>query len=306
VTEADLEPARAQANRLLDLPITLEAPAPPEPAERKWVLNRAQLAQMLVLPPTQTVPREYSTLPVQQRPKFEIALDSGKVTNYLAREVAPWVSEDPVDAELQLKKTVVEVPNPAREAGRTDVPPTLQETRYAVEVRNARDGRGPDYMATFAAMQVLFRAGQPADPAERRVTVRLAPRPPRVQDRDVAAARDTANLLVGEPAIVRGQDAAWTITRDELASMFRYQPAGDGVMAYLTRDGLLAKAGAIAREAERRPDAPKDRAGKPLPVDVPATAAAIWQQASTAAANRVAGVVWSEDAAADATADAQA
>ena len=306
VTEADLEPARAQANRLLDLPITLEAPAPPEPAERKWVLNRAQLAQMLVLPPTQTVPREYATLPVQQRPKFEIALDSGKVTNYLAREVAPWVSEDPVDAELQLKKTVVEVPNPAREAGRTDVPPTLQETRYAVEVRNARDGRGPDYMATFAAMQVLFRAGQPADPAERRVTVRLALRPPRVQDRDVAAARDTANLLVGEPVIVRWQDAAWTITRDELASMFRYQPAGDGVMAYLTRDGLLAKASAIAREAERRPDAPKDRAGKPLPVDVPATAAAIWQQASTAAANRVAGVVWSEDSAADATADAQA
>jgi hypothetical protein len=163
-----------------------------------------------------------------------------------------------------------------------------------VELRNARDGRGPDYLGTFAAVQVLFRSGQPADPAERRVTVRLAPRPPRVQDRELAAARDTANMLIGEPVNVRWNNVAWLVSRDELAGMLRYQQGREGLTAYLTRDGLLAKATAIAREAERLPNAPTDSTGQPLPVDVPATAAAIWQQASTVAGNRAATLVWTE------------
>jgi vancomycin resistance protein YoaR len=270
LTPADLEPFRVQANALLDRPITLEAPPDTLGAGRTWVLDRPTLAALLALPNTQAAPREYQSLPVAQRPRFEIQLDSGKVTNYLAREVAPWVSEDPVDAELQLK--------------------SLQ-----VELRNARDGRGPDYMSTFSAMQVLFRAGATTDAAERRVTVRLAARPPRVQDRDLAAARDMANRLVGEPVEVRWQDATWTLTRDELAGMLRYQSTREGVSAYLTRDGLLAKAAAIAREAERHANVPKDSKGKPLLVDVTATAASIWQQASTVASNRMASVVWTEE-----------
>jgi hypothetical protein len=173
-------------------------------------------------------------------------------------------------------------------------PPTLTETRHRVELRNARDGRGPDYLGTFAGMQVLFRNGSPTDPAERRVTVRLAPRPPRVQDRELAAARETANLLIGEPVTVRWEEVSWIVSRDELAGMLRYQQGRDGLTAYLTRDGLLAKAGEIARQAERLATRPTDTAGQPLPVDVPNTAAAIWQQASTVAANRTATVVWVE------------
>jgi hypothetical protein len=273
---------------------------------------------MLVLPNTQSAPRDYQTLVPAARPRFDVQLDSGKVTNYLAREVAPWVSEDPVDSELQLKSTQVEVPNPAYTAALAEaqaraqasrppgapaatstvppaIPPTIREARQVVELRNAKDGRGPDYLGTFAAMQVLFRGGATTDQAERRVTVRLTTRPPRVHDRDLAPARDMANRLIGEPVVVRWLESSWTVTSDELAAMLRYQTTRDGLSAYLTRDGLLAKAGAIAREAERQPGALKDSKGALLPVDVPATASAIWQQASTVARNRVAAVVWTEE-----------
>ena len=332
LTEADLQPVATQANTRLDLPITIQTPAAPGILDHKWVLDRPQLAQLLAFPNTQAVPRDYATLPPERRPSLEIQLDPTKVAGWIDREVGPWVSEEPVDAELQLKKTEVEVPNPAYTAPRSAapvqatatpaagatpppgatpaagatptaqsgtsqpaIPPTIRETRYTVELRNARDGRGPDTGATFAELQLLFRSGMPAEPDARVVTVRLAPRPPKVHDQDLAAARDTANKLIGEPITVRWRSTTWVVTRDELAGMLRYQTGRDGVMAYLTRDGLLAKASAIAEEARRLPDAPRDSNGQPLPVDVPATASAIWMQASTVPANRVAEVVWQEE-----------
>jgi vancomycin resistance protein YoaR len=378
LAEADLEPARDLANVLLERPIILETPALPGIAQRTWRLERPQLVQLLALPDTQQAPRNYAELPPVARPRFDVQLDSGKVTNFLAREVAPWVSEDPVDARLELRTVPVSIPNPAQEQRRqnggtganggagagndqrreapADVAPTITETRHVVELVSAREGRGPDYLATFAAMQIVFRAAPPsplpsvagatsgsaagtptparptvtptparpagqaatptargtpvgtpaagsrpgaspegADEADRRVTVRLAPRAPRVVDADLASARDQANTLIGEPITVQWQDARWTVTRAELAGMLRYQQAGGQLSAYLTRDGLLAKAAAIAREAERRPDAPRDSQGRVLPVDVPATAAAIWQQALTKGTNRVAEVVWTEE-----------
>ncbi|MGH2367861.1 MAG: hypothetical protein ACRDI2_06660, partial [Chloroflexota bacterium] len=242
------------------------------------------------------------TLSPALRPKFEIQLDSGKVTNFLAREIAPWVSEDPVDAEIQLTRTTAEVPNPAYrppadgEPSSPGVSPTIRETRPVVGLRNDRDGRGPDYLGTFSAMQILFRSGSTVNPDERRVAVRLAPRPARVQDGDLARARDMANLLIGEPIVVRWENVTWTITRDELAGMLRYQSGSGGLTAYLTRDGLLAKAEAIARDLQGRPEAPKDAEGNTRSVDVPATASAIWLQASTAATNRVADVAFVPEA----------
>ena len=110
LTEADLEPARVQANALLDQPIRLETPALPGITEKAWTLRRADLAKMVVLPATQSVPRDYATLQPAQRPRFDISLDSGLVANFLGREVAPWVSEDPVDARIELKVTSVDVP----------------------------------------------------------------------------------------------------------------------------------------------------------------------------------------------------
>jgi hypothetical protein len=127
------------------------------------------------------------------------------------------------------------------------------------------------------------------------VTLRLAPRSPKVQDKDLAAARDQANQLISEPIMLRWNDASWTVTRAELADMLRYQSSSSGLMAYLTRDGLLAKAQAIATEAQRRPDAPHDSKGALLPLDVPRTASVIWQLASTTPTNRVSDIVWSEE-----------
>ena len=81
ITEADLTPARDQVNALLDLPITLEAPRPgrsatatPTPAAtrrapaRVLAPRRPLLAQMLALPNTQAVPREFRTLPPPSAP----------------------------------------------------------------------------------------------------------------------------------------------------------------------------------------------------------------------------------------------
>jgi hypothetical protein len=312
VTEADLISARDQVNSLLDLPMTLEAPpipgsptggappgtpgagATPEPERRTWRLDRQLLAQMLALPATQTVPRDFKNLPPAQRPTFEIQLDSGKVTNFLAREVAPWVSEDPVDAELQLRTTQVEVTVPAPSPGDASAPATRREARPVVELRNAKDGRGPDYLGTFGPMQALFRQSTPTAPDERKVTVRLAPRPARVQDRDLAPARDQANRLIGEPVTLRWEALSWIVSREELAGMLRYQTVGGATSAYLTRDALLARATSIARELERHPQAPKDAEGDPRKVDIPATASALWIQASTVERNRAATVVLEE------------
>lgn len=205
------------------------------------------------------------------------------MTNYLAREVAPWVSEDPVDAQLQLTSAQVEVSVPGA-AG--DAAATRREARPVVELRNARDGRGPDYAATFGAVQALFRPGATAAGDERKVTVRIAPRPAGVQDRDLAAARDQANRLIGEPVILRWEALNWTVSRDELATMLRYQTGSGGTSAYLTRDGLIARATTIARDLERHPQAPKGAGGAPRKVDIPATASALWIQASTVERNR--------------------
>ncbi|HEV2121920.1 MAG TPA: peptidoglycan binding domain-containing protein, partial [Chloroflexota bacterium] len=279
LTAADLEPARARANALLSAPIVLESPDLPGITPMKWELTRPQLAQMLVLPSTLGVPRDFATLPLAARPRFDVQLDSGRVTNFLAREVAPWVSQDPTDAELQLMTTRIEVPNPAYQAAieaargippagenadapaagarpATSVAPTSVEARQTVGLRNARDGRGPDYQATFAALQTVFQSEPQAVAPERRLTVRLASRPPTVRDVDLAPARDQANQLIGEPIILRWKDRSWTVTRDELVAMLRYQQDRNGRQsAYLSRDGLIAKAQAVAREAERSPDA---------------------------------------------------
>jgi vancomycin resistance protein YoaR len=297
LTEADLTPARDQANTLLDRPITLETPPQPGQEVRSWRLDRPLLAQMLVLPNTQTVTREFRTLQPSQRPSFEIQLDSGKVTNYLAREIAPWVSEDPVDAQLQLRTVVVDAPGTPTTPGTPGAPATSRppaEGRPLVELRNAKDGRGPDYLGTFSAMQALFKIGAPAGADERKVTVRLTTRPPRVQDVQLAAARDQANRLIGEPVIMRWESLTWTVTREELAAMLRYQTAGTGMTAYLARDALLARATTIARDLERQPQLPRDATGKPRTVDVPATASNLWIQASTVERNRAAEVVLAE------------
>lgn len=319
VRDADLHPARDQMNALLDLPITLEAPVlpvlPGVPAlpgvapvvsEKKLTLGRQDLLPLLILPNTQTAPRDLATLPVAQRPRFEPSLDGARLTAVLTREITSWVSQDPVDAAIEMTVTKVDVPNPAFAASpatstvqsslRLSTAPTLQENRYAVGLRNARDGRGPDYNATAAAVQALFRTGAPVDPAERRVTVRVAPRAPRVTDLDLAPARDLANVLVSEPVLVRWRDASWAISRDDLAGMLRYQPGQNGkLMAYLTRDGLIAKAGAIASEANRRSDVPRGVDGNLLPLDVPQTAGVIWEAANRAGVGRTAEVVWAED-----------
>ena len=298
----DLEPARTQANAVLDVPIVVETPLMPGVTEKRWTLGRAELLQLLVLPSTRNVPREYATLPPAQRPRFEIALDSGRVANFLGREVAPWVSEDPIDATLELRTTRTEIPNPDFSPDSAQ-PERLIETRHRVELRNARDGRGPDYDSTFALMQAALRQSYAAPPAPvterdriepRSVTVRLAPRRPRVLDTDLAPAQQQANVLIEEPVTIRWLTTTWTVTRDELSNMLRYQTGRDGKLsAYLTRDGLVAKATAIAREAERSALAPRDSAGKLLPVDVLSTAGAIWEAAQRPM--RVGELLWTEE-----------
>ena len=182
LSPANLEPARVQANALLDPPMTSRhrprrIPLPPvrPPADEKGWVQRSLLAQMLVLPNTQAAPRDYQTLPPDSPPRFEIALDSGKVTNYLAREVAPWVSEDPVRRRIELRHHPRRGSKPrVRRGGRRrqrraaacagspavpiTIPPTLSETRHRVELRNARDGRGP----TTSALSPPYRCSSAA------------------------------------------------------------------------------------------------------------------------------------------------
>ncbi|HET7768597.1 MAG TPA: peptidoglycan binding domain-containing protein, partial [Chloroflexota bacterium] len=224
----DLETARQQMNAVLETPILIETPALPGITEKKWTLGRRELLQMIVLPSTRNAPREYATLPPAQRPRYEVFLDSGRVANFVGREVAPWVSEDPVDAALELRTTRVDLPNPDFSPD-SQLPERVVENRHRVELRNARDGRGPDFDGTFALVQAALRASYAALPnplptplpvlegeaiEPRRVTVRLAARRPRVVDADLAPAQAQANVLIEEPVVVRSPtiNATWTVS----------------------------------------------------------------------------------------------
>lgn len=275
VLEADLTEIRAQANARLALPLTLEF------ADQRWKLERKDLSGFLLLPNTQLLPRPSPTpaagaavaqsaglsraapagqptptqAPARPRLPIDVTLDRAKIRTYLGEWVAPWVARDPVDASLQLRER-------------------------RMEVRPGQTGVAVDYDGTAADMVRRFHL---ETESERVVRVGLVARPPRVTESALVAARDAANLLIGRPVVVRSPVGDWTITVDELIAMLRFQGTPPSLAPFLSRERLVERIEAIAREADTRAAAAALRsdAGGPRRADVLMTAAAAWASAQT-------------------------
>jgi hypothetical protein len=137
--------------------------------------------------------------------------------------------------------------------------------------------------------------GAPTATRDRRFLIQTFEVSPNVDAANVARMARTANVLIGAPVAVEWSNGEWWVETNDLVDLLRFGPFGSDVDAYLGRDGLLAIADRIGREATRLNDAPRDAAGAVIPVDVPQTAAAIWAAANRTGSDRRAEVAWSED-----------
>ena len=132
-------------------------------------------------------------------------------------------------------------------------------------------------------------------PRPRTVLVRVVDPPPDGAAESLRRMARTANVLISAPVIVEWSSREWRVEPNDLVDLLRFGPVGDGADGYLGRDGLLAVAERIGREASRLDDAPRDARDTVLPVDVPMTAAAIWAAANRTGFERRAEIAWVED-----------
>lgn len=152
----------------------------------------------------------------------------------------------------------------------------------------------PTAAATSGA-RVDGAQGAGATPTPRTVVVRVVDQPPDAAAESLGRMARTANVLISAPVFVEWSNREWRVELNDLVDLLRFGPVGDGADAYLGRDGLLAVAERIGREASRLDDAPRDALDNVLPVDVPMTAAAIWAAANRTGIERRAEIAWVED-----------
>ncbi|MSQ43680.1 MAG: hypothetical protein EXR45_05670 [Chloroflexi bacterium] len=135
-----------------------------------------------------------------------------------------------------------------------------------------------------------------ASPSLRVVDVPATVRRPNVVAADLVGLKSLVGRLVGEPIKVIWNDVSWEVMPNDLVDLLRIGvDQNQRPTAYLSRDGLVEVSERIARLAERLPDAPRDKSGDVLPVDVPRTAAALWAAANEERAARRMAIVWTEE-----------
>ena len=135
-----------------------------------------------------------------------------------------------------------------------------------------------------------------ASPSLRVIDVPVTMRRPNVVAADLMSVKSLIDRLVGEPIRVSWNDASWDVVPNDLVDHLRIGvDQNKRPTAYLSRDGLIEVSGRIARLAERLPDAPRDKAGAVLPVDVPRTAAAVWAAANEEGVARRLVIVWTDE-----------
>jgi hypothetical protein len=128
------------------------------------------------------------------------------------------------------------------------------------------------------------------------IDVPVTMRRPNVVAADLMSVKSLIDRLVGEPIRVSWNDASWDVVPNDLVDHLRIGvDQNKRPTAYLSRDGLIEVSGRIARLAERLPDAPRDKAGAVLPVDVPRTAAAVWAAANEEGVARRLVIVWTDE-----------
>ena len=135
-----------------------------------------------------------------------------------------------------------------------------------------------------------------ASPSARVIDVPVTVRRPSVVAADLVGLKSLVDRLVAEPITVAWNDVNWDVMPNDLVDHLRLGvDQNQKPTAYLSRDGLVEVSERIARLAERLPDAPRDKSGDVLPVDVPRTAAALWAAANEERSARLMTIVWTDE-----------
>ena len=212
-------------------------------------------------------------------------------------------SQDPADprtspsATNSITVTLTPTPTPTptltATATRSATPTT---TSTATRTQSASDVTGAMSALTPVASGSFSFAVASASPSLRVIDVPVTMRRPNVVAADLMSVKSLIDRLVGEPIIVTWNEASWDVVPNDLVDHLRIGvDQNKRPTAYLGRDGLIELSGRIARLAERLPDAPRDKAGAVLPVDVPRTAAAVWAAANEEGVARRLVIVWTDE-----------
>ena len=173
---------------------------------------------------------------------------------------------------------------------------TPTATTTATRTQSGSDATGAVSALTPVASGSFSFAVATASPSLRVIDVPVTIRRPNVVAADLMSVKSLIDRLVGEPIRVRWNDASWDVVPNDLVDHLRIGvDQNKRPTAYLSRDGLIEVSGRIARLAERSPDAPRDKAGAVLPVDVPRTAAAVWAAANEEGVARRLVIVWTDE-----------
>ena len=196
---------------------------------------------------------------------------------------------------VTLTPTPTPTPTPTLTATATrSATPTATTT--ATRTQSGSDATGAVSALTPVASGSFSFAVATASPSLRVIDVPVTMRRPNVVAADLMSVKSLIDRLVGEPIRVSWNDASWDVVPNDLVDHLRIGvDQNKRPTAYLSRDGLIEVSGRIARLAERLPDAPRDKAGAVLPVDVPRTAAAVWAAANEEGVARRLVIVWTDE-----------
>ena len=173
---------------------------------------------------------------------------------------------------------------------------TPTATTTATRTQSGSDATGAVSALTPVASGSFSFAVATASQSLRVIDVPVTMRRPNVVAADLMSVKSLIDRLVGEPIRVSWNDASWDVVPNDLVDHLRIGvDQNKRPTAYLSRDGLIEVSGRIARLAERLPDAPRDKAGAVLPVDVPRTAAAVWAAANEEGVARRLVIVWTDE-----------
>ncbi len=239
----DLVEVQQLAEYLLFLPMVVRY------GEHEWLLERPALLSMVSMPALEAISLDDAGRPIQEQPGFAIGLDRDTVQRFIDSEVAPWVSRIAEEARV-----------------------TIRDGK--VEVIAGGIGLVPDQERTYEAM---VRALRQTLPTERVAPVYVQRAGPEQTAAQMEQIRSAAVRLVSDPVELRYEETRWSITAAELAKMLRFQHTDAGLTPSLASEPLLAHIELIAADARQRQAGPRTPDGQFRPLDVTATAAAVWQ-----------------------------
>ncbi|MGI8423797.1 MAG: peptidoglycan binding domain-containing protein [Chloroflexota bacterium] len=247
------------------------APLALEPAAQ-WVNDRLAVPIVLEFQDTRRTLSRTDLIKLLALRADAPGLDRAAVRAFLAASLPAWVR---------------------LERGAGPVEPSLELRAGRVEIVPGRVGQALDLEALAAELTSRFAL---LDPAERAVSMTPITRAPRVTAGDLVSARDAAQALVSEPVQLYSSVGDWSLAPEALLSALHFERLHPDAIpsGVLDRDRIAPTVTRIVREAEARANTLglRDDAGRPLRIDVTATADEVVKAAWSRDGERYAPIRW--------------